>query len=95
MAIIDEEFIFSREALTDQTVLLRNLEEMYRDIAIAVNRKPDMAVLDDRDPVAADWRYSIGTFWLNKDSSGGPANPTLWILESKTNPTTAAWTQIF
>jgi hypothetical protein len=67
----------------DSDELQKQLDDIYLDVAPAVNRKPDI-ILRDTAPTSTDTNMDVGTFWF--DTTGS----TLYILEDST-PT---WTAI-
>ncbi|MEN8236140.1 MAG: hypothetical protein ABFQ95_01105 [Pseudomonadota bacterium] len=86
MSFLAEEFNFGREMEQDNKQVTDTLDEMYRDVATTVNRKPNIVIRENAVPTASDYRYSVGTFWLNQNTA------KLYILDSKSSPTTVSWT---
>ena len=68
------------------------IDDMYLDIAPNLNRKSDMLIFEDTAPTANDFKPDIGSFWLNRDATGG--TPELYIMTVK-DPSSATWVQIF
>lgn len=68
------------------------LDDAYLDIAPNLNRKPDMLIFEDKAPTTNNYQPDLGSFWFNRDSSGG--TPELYFMTVK-NPSSATWVQIF
>ena len=71
----------------DMPELSRQLDEMYTDIANAINNLMKKNILT-RDPLADEQRnsfFSIGDVTIRTD------NDTAWIMTSRTTPTAVTW----
>lgn len=85
MSFLSEDFNFGRELEQEQPKVTETLDQMYRDIAPVVNRKPNVVIRENAIPATSDARYSVGTIWINQNTN------KVYILTSKSNPTTASW----
>lgn len=89
MGQIRPEFYLSKRAEKDAKVLLRELEEMYTQLAQAINKKPDIVISKDQDPSVNDTSRVNGTLYLRQDTQ------QVWILDSRdtsVDPPTVSWT---
>lgn len=82
---------FGREVLEQMPQLARQLDEMYTDIANALNLLIKKNILNGSDPAANDQRnsyFSIGDIAVRTDTN------TAWIMTSRTTPNAVTWTLI-
>lgn len=82
---------FGRDVNEELPQLARQLDEMYTDIANAINNLVKKNILTGVDPQAVDQRnsfFSIGDIAIRKDTNKA------WIMTSRTNPNTVVWTLI-
>lgn len=82
---------FGSEVSSQLPQLARQLDEMYTDIANALNRLIKKDVISGSDPLANDQRnsfFSIGDITVRTDTN------TAWIMTSRTTPTAVTWTKI-
>ncbi len=82
---------FGSEVSQQMPVLARQLDEMYTDIANALNLLVKKNILTGSDPAASDQRnsfFSIGDIAIRTDTD------TAWIMTSRTTPNDVIWTQI-
>lgn len=87
MARIAETFnVGDREDLTVEK-LLELIETAYTDLAVAINKKPDI-IERNVDGVTTD------TFLANGDININTSTLKVEILTSHVDPTTVTWTQI-
>lgn len=78
------------DQLTNQ-ILLNELDDMYWDIANALQLLIKKNILTGADPAANDQRntlFSIGDIAVRTDTD------TAWIMTSRTTPQVVVWTQI-
>jgi hypothetical protein len=76
----------NRETLTTEN-LLEIIEDIYRELAIAINKKPDI-IQRITDGQTTD------TFLSNGDININTSTLNVEILTEHTNPNTVVWTQI-
>ncbi len=88
MSFLSEDYNFGREMEENEPRVVETLDEMYRDIAENANTKPRIVIRESANPASSDYRYPVGTFWLNQNTK------KLYILDSKSNSTTASWTAL-
>jgi len=87
MAKITEHLnIGSREEISPDE-LLRVIEQMYTDLAVAINRKPEI-YQRTTDGLTTD------TFLNNGDININTTTLKIEMLTEHTNPTTVVWTQL-
>lgn len=82
---------FGAEVRGQMPQLARQLDEMYTDIANALNLLVKKNVLSGADPAAVDQRnsfFSIGDIAIRTDTD------MAWIMTSRTDPNTVVWTLI-
>ncbi|MFI0477777.1 MAG: hypothetical protein ACH349_01440 [Candidatus Rhabdochlamydia sp.] len=82
---------FGSEVAQAMPQLSRQLDEMYTDIANALNLLVKKNILNGADPAANDQRnsfFSIGDVAVRTDTD------TAWIMTSRTTPNAVTWTQI-
>lgn len=82
---------FGNEVAQAMPQLARQLDEMYTDIANALNLLVKKNILNGADPAANDQRnsfFSIGDITVRTDTD------TAWIMTSRTTPNAVTWTQI-
>jgi len=75
----------------DNPPLARQLDEMYTDIANALNLLVKKNILSGADPAANDQRnsfFSIGDIAVRTDTD------MAWIMTSRTTPNIVVWTLI-
>jgi hypothetical protein len=71
--------------------LARQLDEMYTDIANALNLLVKKNIISGANPPANDQRnsfFSIGDITIRTDTN------TAWIMTNRTTPNAVTWTQI-
>jgi hypothetical protein len=78
--------IGNRETLTTEN-LLEIIEDIYRELAIAINKKPDI-IQRITDGQTTD------TFLSNGDININTSTLNVEILTEHSNPSTVLWTQI-
>jgi hypothetical protein len=85
MAKIPEEYNFgnSPENLTIQELILR-LQDMYRDLAISINKKPDLYERTT-DGLVTDTALSDGSININKTTT------KVQMLTNHTSTTNVTW----
>ena len=87
MAKLPERYnVGDRDNITLES-LLRLLEDVYRDLAVSLNRKPDI-IERDTDGQASD------TFLSNGDININTSTLKVEMLTEHTTPTTVTWTQL-
>jgi hypothetical protein len=82
---------FGNEVKELSPQLARQLDEMYTDIANALNLLVKKNILTGADPAANDQRnsfFSIGDIAVRTD------NNKAWIMTSRTTPNAVTWTLI-
>lgn len=82
---------FGREVTDQMPQLARQLDEMYTDIANALNLLIKKNILSGADPAANDQRnsfFSIGDIAVRTDTDDA------WIMTSRTTPNAVTWTLI-
>lgn len=82
---------FGNEVAQVMPQLARQLDEMYTDIANALNLLVKKNVISGANPPANDQRnsfYSIGDITVRTDTN------TAWIMTNRTTPNAVTWTQI-
>lgn len=82
---------FGRELSDQLPYLARQLDEMYTDIANAINNVVKKNIVSGADPVANDQRnsfFSVGDITIRTDTD------TAWIMTSRTTPNIVVWTLI-
>ncbi len=82
---------FGNEVSQAMPQLARQLDEMYTDIANALNLLVKKNVISGSDPAANDQRnsfFSIGDITIRTD------NNKAWIMTSRTTPNAVTWTLI-
>lgn len=80
---------FGSEVAYAMPQLARQLDEMYTDIANALNLLIKKDVVSGNDPAANDQRnsfFSIGDITIRTDTDKA------WIMTSRTTPTAVTWT---
>jgi len=78
-------------AVLDNPLLFNELDDMYFDIANALQLLVKKNVLTGADPAANDQRnslFSIGDLAVRTDTNKA------WIMTSRTGPNTVTWTLI-
>jgi len=76
---------------TEEKALLRQLDEMYTDIANNIGQLAKKNILNGSDPAANDQRnrfFSIGDIAIRTDTDAA------WIMTSRTTPEAVTWTLI-
>jgi hypothetical protein len=71
--------------------LARQLDEMYTDIANALNLLVKKNVLTGADPAASDQRnsfYTIGDIAVRTDTNG------VWVMTARTTAIAVTWTPV-
>lgn len=82
---------FGRDVSEELPQLARQLDEMYTDIANAINNLVKKNLLNGADPAANDQRnsfFSIGDLAIRTDTNSA------WIMTSRTTPNAVTWTKI-
>lgn len=82
---------FGSDLYTSQPYLARQLDELYTDIANAVNQAPKNYVSSNRDPDTSaqlNALFSIGDFYIRTDTDSA------WIMTSRTTDIAVTWTKI-
>jgi hypothetical protein len=82
---------FGNEVKELSPQLARQLDEMYTDIANALNLLVKKNILTGADPAANDQRnsfFSVGDIAVRTD------NNKAWIMTSRTTPNAVTWTLI-
>lgn len=82
---------FGREVTSQMPQLVNQLDQMYTDIANAVNNLVKKNVISGSNPSATDQRnsfFSIGDITIRTD------NDTAFIMTSRTTPEAVTWTLI-
>lgn len=82
---------FGSEVYQMMPQLARQLDEMYTDIANALNLLVKKNILTGADPAANDQRnsfFSIGDIAIRTDTDSA------WIMTSRTTPNVVVWTLI-
>lgn len=82
---------FGGEVAEVMPQLARQLDEMYTDIANALNLLVKKNIVSGANPPANDQRnsfFSIGDITIRTDTD------TAWIMTSRTDPNNVVWTQI-
>lgn len=82
---------FGTKVAKEMPELARQLDEMYTDIANALNLLIKKDVLTGADPAANDQRnsfFSIGDITVRTDTD------MAWIMTSRTTPNAVTWTLI-
>ena len=82
---------FGQEVAQQLPQLTRQLDEMYTDIANAINQLVKKNIISGANPAANDQRnsfFSIGDITVRTD------NNTAWIMTSRTTPNAVTWTPI-
>ncbi len=82
---------FGWEVAQQMPSLARQLDEMYTDVANALNLLIKKNILTGADPAANDQRnsfFSIGDIAIRTD------NNKAWIMTSRTTPNAVTWTLI-
>ncbi len=82
---------FGREVTSQMPQLVNQLDQMYTDIAIAINNLVKKNIISGADPAANDQRnsfFSIGDITIRTD------NNTAFIMTSRTTATAVTWTLI-
>lgn len=75
----------------DNAILIRALDEMYTDVANAVNNLVKKNIISGANPPANDQRnsfFSIGDITIRTDTNAA------WIMTSRTTPNAVTWTLI-
>lgn len=75
----------------DNIILIRALDEMYTDVANAINNLVKKNILTGANPAANDQRnsfFSIGDIAVRTDTNAA------WIMTSRTDPNNVVWTAI-
>lgn len=75
----------------EQALLFRQLDNMYFDLANAINRLIKKNIISGADPSANDQRnsfFSIGDITVRTDTDAA------WIMTSRTTPNAVTWTLI-
>jgi hypothetical protein len=82
---------FGNEVAQAMPQLARQLDEMYTDIANALNLLVKKNLLTGADPAASDQRnsyFSIGDMAIRTDTNKA------WVMTSRTTPIAVTWTLI-
>ena len=82
---------FGNEVSRQMPQLARQLDEMYTDIANALNLLVKKNIVSGGDPLANDQRnsfFSIGDITVRTDNNKG------WLMTSRTTPNAVTWTLI-
>lgn len=82
---------FGNEVAQSMPQLARQLDEMYTDIANALNLLVKKNILTGADPAATDQRnsyFSIGDMAIRTDTNKA------WVMTSRTTPNAVTWTLI-
>lgn len=82
---------FGNDVARELPQLARQLDEMYTDIANAINILVKKDVISGADPAANDQRnsfFSIGDVTIRTDTD------TAWMMTSRTTPNAVTWTLI-
>jgi len=82
---------FGNEVANEMPQVARQLDEMYTDIANAINNLIKRNVITGSDPSANDQRnsfFSIGDVTVRTDTDQA------WIMTSRTTPNAVTWTLI-
>ena len=87
MAKLPNSFSFGSDKNLETEDVLRYLQEMYTQIAVAVNIKPDV-IIRDVDGQATDTQLSNGTININSTTN------KVEILTEHDSSTTVVWTQL-
>ena len=72
-------------------LLVRQLDDMYRDISVAYDDTVKKRVVQSSDPPSnseENANFNAGDIWVRQD------NNTAWILTSRANANEATWTLI-
>jgi hypothetical protein len=85
--IVEDYPLGDLENLTSEE-LARRLQEMYRQLARAINQKPDVFIRATEDGQATDTFASLGDITVNQNT------PKVEILTEQTDPSTVVWTTI-
>ena len=64
------------------------LQDMYRELAVAINARPTVIVRANQDGQTDETFLPVGTLNINQ------TGPKVEILTSHTNPTTVVWTTL-
>ena len=92
MAKINETFAFGDPSEMDMESLVLQLRRMYRDLAVAVNKKPDVnfrkVAGTPTDGAATDTFLSDGDININLSSG------KVEMVVAHTTPTNITWTQL-
>lgn len=82
---------FGADVSRELPQLARQLDEMYTDVANAINNLVKKDVISGADPAANDQRnsfFSIGDVTVRTDTDAA------WIMTSRTTPNAVTWTLI-
>jgi hypothetical protein len=82
---------FGRELSDQMPYLARQLDEMYTDIANAINNLAKKNIISGANPAANDQRnsfFSVGDITIRTDTNAA------WIMTSRTSPNAVVWTLI-
>lgn len=90
MPKIAEEYPFGDPRTMSLEELANTLKEMYRDLAIAINKKPDV-YFDDADAPTDAVYLSDGDLWVNQDSG----NEKVQILERHDSTSAVTWLDLY
>jgi len=87
LAKISETYNFGNTKDMSPEEMMRAIQDMYTDLASAINRKPDVYTRDT-DGQATD------TFLSNGDININLSTDKIEMISNHTNPTTVVWTQL-
>ena len=87
MAKLPENFVIGDRSDINSEQLLILFERMYRDLAIAINKKPDFYVREV-DGDTSESFLPIASININKTTN------KVEMLTNHTNPTTVVWTTL-
>jgi hypothetical protein len=79
---------FGSEVAEEMPQLARQLDEMYTDVANAINNLVKKNILNGADPAANDQKnsfFSIGDIAIRVDTDAA------WIMTSRTTPNAVTW----
>ena len=82
---------FGRELSDQMPYLARQLDEMYTDIANAINNLAKKNIISGANPAANDQRnsfFSVGDITIRTDTNAA------WIMTSRTSPNAVVWSLI-
>lgn len=82
---------FGTDVARELPQLARQLDEMYTDIANALNFLVKKNIISGADPSANDQRnsfFSIGDITVRTDTNG------VWVMTNRTTPNAVTWTAV-